>query len=185
MTWWLEDGRNSDSKKMFPARFADNGWLHPILEGGRPVSAEMKVVVVRSDAKTWTLGVIKKLVDGQSVDVTEYVRSKNATSAEETYRAPDPSEALVRVARERILLVTESSFRKVPVQIELKKETVEGIRKLLQQENVPQPPLIRNEHVDEETAEEIRERLVELLPDVNPNLLQLDLPSHNVLFNIS
>jgi hypothetical protein len=154
---------------MYPALFSENGWLQPVV-GVKPVNALMKIVLVASDdRKAYRLGIISVLVDVDGVDIIMFDSCPSATSAEKKYRAPE-SKTPVRVLRENILLATESSFRIMPVQLELKKETIDSIEALLTRQ--PNTDLIRNdEHIDEDLAEQIEDHLAELLPDVNPSLL--------------
>lgn len=52
----------------------------------------------------------------------------------------------------------------MPVQLELKNETIESIEALLTRATQPIPDLIRNdEHIDEDLAEQVEDQLAELL----------------------
>ena len=173
LTFWLMDGKDSDKKKMYPALYFENGWLQPVV-GDKPVNPLMKIVLVASeDRKAYRLGIISVLAAIDSVDIIMFEACPSATTAEQKYRAPN-TKTPVRVRREDILLATESSFRNMPVQLELKNETIESIEALLTRATQPIPDLIRNdEHIDEDLAEQVDDQVAELLPDVNPSLLRV------------
>ena len=173
LTFWAMDGKKPDKKKMYPAHFLINGWLQPVV-GHKPVDARMKIVLVATKDRTaYNLGIISALVDIDAVDIIMFDSCPSATSTEQKYRAPE-SKTPARVRRDDILLATESSFRTMPVQLELKKETIDCIKALLTRP--PIPDLIRNDEViDEDLAEQINDHLTELLPDVNPSLLEVRL----------